>query len=192
MAWEFIIVALSIVLFGAVFFWFLDQFLKIAKKSVDEFEESIDKVRESLEKFREDFHDRGAGIEGNLDYLKEDSKRRLEVEVGRASLELAKLEEAPYWSRMLDSVQSLQSGVPTPAFSKPGDPARKIELSPGCKIHDAHVALAMIVSGRWSKEGVDSLVRATGYKTVQELEGSLLEAVEYQREKEIEECSKER
>jgi hypothetical protein len=89
-------------------------------------------------------------------------------------------ERVAYWSRMLDSVQSLQAGVPSAAFSRPDDPARAVEVAPGVTIHDAHTCLAMIVSGRYGPEGVARLVKATGYPDGVQLEASLLAAVERQ------------
>lgn len=82
-----------------------------------------------------------------------------------------------YWTRMFESVQSLAAGIKSPAFSAPGDEARTVTLGNGT-IHDAHSALSMSLSGRYSMDDNTRIANAVGFRTMRELEAALVAEVE--------------
>jgi len=88
-------------------------------------------------------------------------------------------ERVAYWESMLDSVQRLQAGIHSPAFSNPSDPARSLELAQGVTIHDGHVILAMIVSGRHPRNIVEGMLKTIGYRDEMKLEAALSNVIEY-------------
>ena len=142
-------------------FWTGDRMMGQLKDALNGLEEKLDKLVLAVDRLF-DALDMTAEAAGNI------------------AFNTRQAADPSYWERMLQSVQNLQAGIPSPAFSKPEDPARRIELSPGCFIHDAHVCLAMIVSKRWSAESGEKMAKAIGYPNVQKMERALIEAIEHQ------------